>query len=136
MAILVKNRDKERLVQEIYDLKKENKPLFDLLTDLRDWVNKKFDQHITITHIYRLQVEQDKFYKDNERYKRRKFKSPHQFWHAIDIRSRDFTEDEIRSIENYLNTKYNKKNFYSWTARDHNIGLGDHFHIQYYKVLD
>jgi hypothetical protein len=131
--ILFKN-DSARLKKEYEDLQESNAHLFDLINDLAKFINKKFEKDLTITMILRTQEEQDEIYKNDPKYKVRKFKSPHQFSHAVDLRSRDFTKDEISAIEDYLNTEYNPTNFYKWTARDHNVGLGDHLHLQYYKV--
>lgn len=135
MAIQVKNNSK-RLIEEIYKLKEENKGLSDLLFDLRDYVQDKFGKDIYLTQIYRLQEEQDEYYKNNERYKKKKFKSPHQFYHAFDLsvyRS-NFSDEECEDIIEYLTQKYDENNYYKTTAFRHDIGHGDHFHVQYYNV--
>jgi len=134
MAIKVKNGSK-RLIKEIWRLKKENLPLLKLLLDVRNYVKKEFNKDITITMIDRTEEEQDYLYKDNARYKRRKFRSPHQFLHAIDLRSSDFTNIEIGLIEGYLNDKYKNVNYYRFTALYHSVGHGDHLHIQLLENL-
>lgn len=121
----------ERCRREFKDLEKNNKNLFDLITDLSFFTKKLFNKPIVITMIGRTQAEQDDIYKNDSKYKQKKFKSPHQFEHAVDIRSRSFDKLEISKIEDYLNDKYNSSNYYKWTARNHNVGLGDHFHIQF-----
>lgn len=137
-AFIKFKNDSERLRLEFDDLRGKNKPLQELLWDLAAYTTDTFNKTITITMIGRTQKEQDNIYAGKERngvpYKDRPWKSPHQFAHAVDLRSRDFTDDEIRQIEDYLNAKYNQDNYYSFTAKDHNVGLGDHFHLQYYKV--
>lgn len=130
--LLAKN-DSERIKKEIGDLRSKNKPLLKLILDLYHYIEDTFDKDTIITMIYRTQEEQDNIYKDNEKYKQRKFKSPHQFYHGIDLRSRIYTQDEIDHIVDYLNDKYNDSNYYKFTAMCHNVGHGDHFHIQYYK---
>ena len=121
----------KRLKQELLDLEKENKNLFDLLADLNLFCTINFSKDAVITMIYRTQEEQDNLYRNSPKYKKRKFKSSHQFWHGVDIRSWNFTPKQVNKIEEYLNSKYNKTNFYKWTAKAHNVGSGIHFHIQY-----
>lgn len=137
MAILVKN-DSKRLTEEIWELRKLNRPLLKLLLDTRNFVKKNLGKNITLTMIYRTDEEQDRIYRGTQRrgrlYDAKPWKSPHQFYHAFDLRSFTFTDDEIKQIEDYLNDKYNDSNYYRFTAKNHNVGLGDHFHVQYYKV--
>lgn len=132
--LLIKN-DSERIKKELKDLKTVNEPLLMLLIDLYIWVFKKFNKDVVITMIYRTQEEQDSIYGNNIKYKQKPWRSPHQFHHACDIRSIIFTDKEIAEIEDYLNNKYNKSNYYKWTAKNHKVGKGAyHFHIQYYKL--
>lgn len=138
MAILVKNQSK-RLIDEIWQLKKDNKPLLSLLFDVRNYVSKNFNKDITLTMIYRTQEEQDDIYRGKSNsggreYDKKPWKSPHQFAHALDLRSKTFTDEEIKELTEYINNKYNGDNYYKTTAIYHNVGLGDHYHIQYYKV--
>lgn len=137
MAIRVKN-DSKRLIREIWELKSQNKPLLSLLFDLRNFVKKKYGKDITLTMIYRTDQEQDEIYlgkvRNGRLYDSKPWKSPHQFYQAFDIRSFTFSPSEITEIEDYLNYKYNDSNYYKFTAKNHNVGLGDHFHIQYLKV--
>lgn len=130
--IKVKNNSK-RLIDEIWTLKKENRLLLIILFKLRDFCKEKFNKDVVITMIGRTDAEQDELYKNDSKYLVKKFKSPHQFWHALDIRSFIFTKDEIKQIEDFLNNNYNAANYYNWTAKCHNIGAGDHFHIQFFK---
>ena len=135
---LLYKSDSSRLETEHQGLKTENKPLYDLIEDLASFCLKQYNKNIVITMIGRTNQEQDEIYAGKERngrkYDENPWKSPHQFSHAVDIRSRIFTKEEIKEIEDYLNAKYNPNNYYSFTAKNHNVGLGDHFHIQFYKV--
>lgn len=131
--LYVKN-DSERLNKELIGLKTKNEPLYELILDLHQYIDKTYDKDIIITMIYRTQEEQDYLYRNSEKYKKKPFKSPHQFNQAVDIRSWLYTEGEIEDIVEYLNTKYNDSNYYRWTAKVHEVGNnGIHFHIQYYK---
>ena len=127
--MLYAKNDSQRIKEEIGDLKEENKPLLDLLLDLYHWLEDEYDQDVIVTMIYRTQEEQEEIY--GKGYKK---KSPHQFFHAFDLRSRIYSEVQIKRIEDYLNSKYNSTNYYKWTAKNHKVGNGAfHFHVQYYK---
>lgn len=130
--ILFKN-DSDRLKTEYKELSTKNRDLLDIIIETAQYCRHTFNKNIVITMIYRTEVEQDSIYKDDPKYKVKKFKSPHQFWDAFDLRSSQFETSEIEKLVNYLNTIYNSTNSYSWTAKNHNIGLGFHFHIQYNK---
>lgn len=127
--MLYAKNDSQRLKDELVELYSKNVELHKLIIDLYKWISKTYGKDTIITMIYRTQEEQEQIYG-----KGTKKKSPHQFWQAIDIRSRTFTEEEIKGIEDYLNNKYNESNYYKWTAKNHKVGEGAyHFHIQYYK---
>lgn len=129
--VKVKEENKERLTAELPILMKENKPLYDLLFDLAEFIKESFSKELIITMIFRTDDEQDAIYKDDPKYITKKFKSPHQIHQAADIRSKIFTSEEIKKIEDFLNTKYNPVNVYAWTAKNHKVGAGaEHFHIQ------
>lgn len=123
----------ERLTQEFIDLKSKNSELFNILVDCGNFSEANFKKNVVVTMIYRTQEEQDEIYKDDPKYIEKKFKSPHMFWQAFDLRSSSFEASEIKKIEDYLNNKYNMSNYYGWTSRNHDVGLGFHFHIQFIK---
>ena len=121
-----------RLKSEYDTLSSKNQALKLLIDDLAFFIKDNLNKTLVITMIYRTQEEQDGLYKNDPKYQIRKFKSPHQFWHSVDIRSLIFTDLEIKQIEDYLNKKYNPTNYYNWTARNHKIsGQQFHFHIQF-----
>lgn len=124
-----KNDDK-RIIKEIGDLRVRNKGLLRLLLDLYHYIEDEFEKDTIVTMVYRTQEEQEQIYGKNT-----KKKSPHQFWHGCDIRSRIYSPEQITQIVNYLNDKYNDTNYYKWTAKCHEVNNhGEHFHIQYYKI--
>jgi len=131
MTILVKSVREKRLIDEIFQLAKENKPCYYLMKDISKFVEDKYGLDTIITHIYRKLSEQHKFYgKDTTRV------SPHQLFHSFDIRSRIFNNDEIKEIVDYVNTKYNATNYYKTTCMAHEVikdgkSFGMHFHCQY-----
>lgn len=130
---LFKNQS-DRLENEYRFLKDKNPSLHELMQDLIVWSTRELGMPITITMIDRTQAEQDEIYKNDAKYMAKKFKSPHQIAHAVDIRSLTYTPDQIKKTEDYLNEKYNSINIYKWTARNHKVGNGaTHFHIQFAK---
>lgn len=124
----------ERCREEYATLESKNRDLRDLIEDVNQQAFKRFGKSVLITMIYRTQEEQDYLYADNAKYQKKKFKSPHQFWHAVDLRSRTFTEREISQLVDFINVTYNDKNYYKFTAMCHTVGHGMHFHIQFVKA--
>jgi hypothetical protein len=55
-----------------------------------------FGKHLTITEIFRTQEENNEIYGDT------KHKSLHTYWHAIDIRTRDYTKSEAKILHEIL----------------------------------
>lgn len=160
--------DSQRLKDEFKQLRHENPDLAKLMVWLYHHVYNEYGKNVTMTMIFRTQAEQDGIYKGVKRgkreYDKKPWKSPHQFWHAVDIRSRhplvrqnkgklevveddngkirrdvnlqdSFTDKQIKEIENALNEKFNRTNYYRWTAKCHKVGKGAfHFHIQYVRA--
>jgi len=129
---MVKFKDNNpRLQQEIDQLRSENNELWEMIVNnLSPYYEHHFGKDLVITMIYRSQEEQDRIYQgkrnsSGREYDKNPWKSPHQFWHSVDLRSRD--------LDNYLNTMYNPLNYYRFTAMNHNVGLGDHHHIQFLR---
>lgn len=129
-VVKLKNDDK-RLNEELKTLQTKNKPLYDLLFNLADWVKDQFKKELVVTGIFRTDEEQAQIYKNDARYKIKPFTSPHQYWQAFDLRDSTFTKNETGKIVKYLNDTYNPTNQLKFTAMDHSVGLGFHFHVQY-----
>ena len=92
------------------------------------YVQLNFNKDAVITHILRTEMEQTEFYKDDQKFKISPWKSVHQFGRGIDFRSRDFTPDELKKIEAFMNLiDYSKD---KKTCTIHNIGQGMHIHLQ------
>lgn len=127
--------DSTRLKTELDSLKEKNKPLYDLVFDLADWIKDQFKKEVIITGIFRTNEEQAAIYANDAKYKKKPFKSPHQFWDALDLRDSVFTKEEIPKIVQHINDNYTKTNAYKITAMDHSVGAGWHFHIQYRKKV-
>jgi len=126
--LLAKN-DSNRIKYDLVHMKRLNRDMYELLIDLSQWVAENLEKDTIMTMLFRTQEEQEQIYGAGTTKK-----SPHQFYHAADIRSRIFSDDEIKSIEDYLNNKYNSTNYYKWTAKNHKVAGGAyHFHIQYIR---
>jgi len=89
-----------------------------------------FKKPLVLTGIYRTPQEQYDIYKDNPAFIESPWKSNHQVWRAIDLRSRIYTPDEIRRLMEVFNSipyRDGKKK----TAVYHKVGDNSfHFHIQ------
>jgi len=142
--MLYAKNDSQRIKDELVDLREYNRPLYDLTIDLYKWIDKEFSKDTIITMIYRTSSEQDAIYKGtfkgSRSYDEKPWKSPHQTWTAIDLRTYIYTEEEIEKVAKYLNKKYNSSNYYKTTVMYHEVTnaqgqkLGKHFHVQYYKI--
>ena len=116
----------KRIKKEYSQLFKKNLELYQLVKRLDYVAFTMFNKNVVITEVYRTQKEQDRYYKGKP-----KFISPHQKWLAVDIRSRNFTEEEIDILVNAINKTTNYYNTYIPTAFYHDMGLGPHIHIQF-----
>ncbi len=124
----------ERDGHEYTELMHQNRDLYDISQDILTYSQTNFNVTPTITMIYRYQAEQDSLYKDNKSYKESKFKSPHQFWQALDYRNTVYTQQQLIQLLEYVNTKYNPTNYYSWTMKCHEVSSnGMHLHLQYVR---
>lgn len=119
--------------QEVKKFISVNKELAEVLIYINELSLKHFGIPVVVTHAYRTQETQDRLYKNDPKYLKKKFTSPHQYNHAFDLRSRIYTKEQIKFLEDEVNKKFNLLNFYKWTAKFHNVGHGDHFHIQFIK---
>lgn len=131
-------KDETRHQLEWDQLGSKNNALREIIIDVAKWIQKTYGKDTVITHIYRRQSEQDAFYKGKKNskgveYDKHPWKSDHQFWNSTDLRSKNlYTDEEIKGIENYVNTKYNAKNKLAWTCKCHKVdGQEWHFHFQF-----
>lgn len=114
-----------------WESKNLNERLRNIILCLDYFSVAKFGKEIVITDIYRTQEEQDEIYKKHPNYKKKPWKSVHQFWRGIDIRSSIFEKEEINELLFVLNRiPYDPKRSKKKTAQVHTVGKGLHFHIQ------
>ena len=122
-----------RVNKEWVQLKVKNPELYKIIEEVDNFVWKKYKKNIVITMIFRTESEQDYLYRDSKKYAKKKFRSPHQFWQGVDLRTWTFTDKEIKEITDFANKKQ-KGNYYKWVAKAHTVGKnGKHFHFQYVK---
>lgn len=90
-----------------------------------------FKKRLTITCIFRTQHEQDNIYKHNEKYKKKKWQSVHQYFRGIDLRTWELDDNEIKILLEIANTiPYDLNRPGKKTALYHDLGTGAHLHIQ------
>lgn len=131
--------DSQHLKDEFDRLRTENNELWEMvLNNIVPYCQTNFSKDVTVTMIYRTQEEQDRIYKGKTNSRGREYdkdpwRSPHQFWHSVDLRSRNFTPQEIQQVSDYINNLYNPLNFYRFTISNHDVGLGWHWHLQFVR---
>ena len=118
----------KRIEKEFYYNTSIKDRLKDIIYMLALYTELEFRKDITLTELHRTQEEQDSYYKDNDRYREKPWKSVHQYGRGADIRTKNFEQEEIMKMVDFLNhvhysTKHN-------TALFHDIGIGEHIHIQ------
>ena len=119
---------KERIKKE-WESDKLDKRL-KIIVIFLDWYCKKYmGRDIQLTCIFRTQKEQDAIYGDDPKYQKKPWYSVHQFHRGIDIGVNAFTTSKKRILRNVLNKRfyYGKRHK---TCVWHDVGLGDHFHVQ------
>lgn len=105
----------------------KNPRLVDAIIDLADTMQLMFGKDITLTEVFRTPDEQTALYKDEAQ---KVAKSPHSFWKAVDIRSRDLTQHQIDFAVQYLNTKYKNASGRPVAIFHKIAGGADHIHVQ------
>lgn len=95
------------------------------------YIELKYNVDITITCLLRSQEEQDQIYGNEESYKKKPWKSVHQFFRGADIRTRGLSKNIIDDILFILNTiQYDDKRPEMKTAIYGNKRHKNHIHIQ------
>ena len=138
----VKLRYEKRLNKELKTLKKKNPELYEMAIDFTAYVREEFDKDVVLTCILRSDAEQLSIYRGMKnskgvRFEDKPWKSPHQFWHALDLRSKIYTYQERKKMVKWWNERGSKDdNYYKWTAKVHKVGEGAlHFHVQFVKKI-
>ena len=96
--VLFKTKNEKK---EWKKLEKKHPKMLNLIIKTAQFTKKNFDKPLVITELHRTQAEQNKLYGGKA-----KKKSWHQFWMAVDFRSRIFTNAEIMSIIEYIKTEF------------------------------
>ena len=109
----------EKIKIEFFKLQAKNPMLAIQVGRLQAFSAKNFNKDIVLTHLFRSQADQYRIY--GAGYKKRSW---HQFWKGVDIRSNHYTVEEKDSVQKFLNTLGLER------VLRHDIGLGDHFHIE------
>lgn len=92
---------------------------------------------LTLTDIFRTQKEQDNIYQNHndEKIQKKYLKSPwqsvHQYWRGVDIRTSDMPGKMAYRLSKLLEQiPYDRERPRKKTAVFHNIGTGEHCHLQ------
>ena len=117
-----------------------------LLCAVAGYMSYHFGRDMIITHLVRTEAEQDKFYANNEQYQKAKWPSVHQIGCGADIRTiyegtgkvHDgkpvFGDAQIAQLEQWIDTHFDYGDKSDGkpgeTSIRHNIGIGDHLHLQ------
>lgn len=119
----------ERVEKEWAYLEEVNKPLHMLIEMLESFVTLELHKDVTLTSIFRSKEEQAALYV-NVPSDKKVLDSPHMHWRAVDLRSSDFTDAEIKRMLTFLNAfRYMEGRS---VALYHTIaGNVAHFHVQY-----
>ncbi len=91
-----------------------------------------FNKRLIITDILRTHQEQNHVYRDSAKYKKKPWRSVHEFWRGVDIRSHGLTDKEIKILVTIANTiEYDKNRPNKKTCLYHSVGKGGkHIHLQ------
>lgn len=124
----------DRQKAEYNDISGKLRQLIEMLS-LYMWL--KYGRQIMITELKRTQEEQDDIYSKHSdkavraKYKKKAWSSVHQFDRGADIRTHDWERHEIKDALFWLNQiVYDKKRPRKKTAIYHDIGTGEHLHLQ------
>ena len=97
----------------------------------------RYNKEMVITELMRTQEEQDELYgkkadkETREKYNKKPWSSVHQFGRGADVRTHDWERNEVRDALFILNTiVYDVSRPRTKTAIHHDIGTGEHIHIQ------
>lgn len=115
-----------RIEKEFSQLYNKNIDLYQIVIFAMYASQSRYKKDLIITEVYRTQKEQDRYYKN-----KKKFRSPHQDWKAVDIRTFHLETSEIKDLVKTINKRYNSTSRYIPTSFYHGIGLGKHIHIQF-----
>jgi len=128
--------DRERLNMESGNVKQK---LVNILKLGIEWASIEYPNYetFTITGVHRTQKEQDDIYGNNKdkklaaKYKRKPWPSVHMYWRGLDIRTKDMPRGMAKRLTEFFNMiRYDKKRPKKKTAILHNVGKGNHIHLQ------
>lgn len=115
---------------EFGELQTKNPGLYNIGVTLSVFVKNAFNKDVVVTDVFRTKEEFDALYAATPIEKRPK-DSPHCHYNAFDLRSRLYTEAEIRQLLNYLNNNFKNPSGLPIALYHKIAGNVEHFHIQY-----
>jgi hypothetical protein len=122
---------KDKLIKEYW--KRVDERIRIILSYIDLYTQLKFKKEVVITELIRLRTIQISIYKNLSEYKNVSESniphSVHEYGRGADFRTSNFEEEEIEDIMETLN-KLPYGDDKHKTALRHNIGTGDHIHVQ------
>lgn len=120
--------DEERLVNEFIKLPVK---LQEILWYASAYSKLRFNVQLVLTHIFRTQEEQDAIYKNDAKYKQKKYTSVHQLYRGADARLHDMGVENAKKLADHINSlfKYSPDSKLN-TVLVHDVGQGNHIHFQ------
>ncbi len=86
---------------------------------------------LVVTCLLRTRKEQERIFALAQKLGRKEpERSPHEFGRAADIRTQEIPDEVIVELVDYLNRKYPYDNPNMKCAIRHDVGSGDHVHVQ------
>ena len=85
-----------------------------------------------VTNLWRSNAEQIRIYRNNAKFVKKPWRSVHELWRGCDVSIKNLTSEEIKAIVEAINEiyQYDKDRPTKKTAIHHDVGAGDHIHIQ------
>ena len=116
-----------RIRKEWETLKEVNPRFFMLLQQI---FNKAWPTVPIITNLYRTQMEQDRIYKNSPKYQTSPWQSVHQSWRGCDVTVKNLKKKEVRELDTKVNLAWPYGKGDIKTLLFHNVGQGNHGHLQ------
>ena len=132
VAVEKKNKEAKGIVlfktnaekKEWKKLEKKHPKMLNLIIKTAQFTKKNFNKPLVLTELHRTQADQDRLYGGKA-----KKKSWHQFWMAVDFRSRIFTNAEILQIINFIKTEFKSEGKKLRVLYHRISGSVYHFHV-------
>ena len=122
---------KEKQMELDWETNKVSQKLKNIIVLGNEYALLELGKELTITDLIRTQAEQDFIYRNNPKYKVKSWQSVHQAGRGADLRVRGFSPKEIEKLKSFFNCfTYDISRPDKKTCTVHDVGSGNHFHVQ------